>query len=131
MSRTMERVASRMCMQKDVGINGNLFGGTMMAWMDEACAVHAKEETMERFVVTMHFGEMVFHKPVREGDVVAFYCGKDVRGKTSLTFSVEARVEGMPVLTTDCTFVVVDEKGAKKGIDWEWVDERSGRFRDP
>jgi len=117
-ANNFERVSAHICMQKDVGINGNLFGGVILAWCDEACAIFAREKTHAPFVVTMRFGEMVFHKPVREGDVVSFHCGNIERGKHSISFSVEARNLNETVLSTSCTFVSVDASGKKAVIDW-------------
>jgi acyl-CoA thioesterase YciA len=117
--RKFERVTAHICMQKDVGINGNLFGGNMLAFLDEACAIFAREKSKQWYMVTLRFGEMVFHKPIKEGDIIVFYCGEQIRGKHSLTFSVMAKVFGELVLSTDCTFVAVDSNGKKEEIEWE------------
>jgi len=124
-TNNFERVSAHICMQKDVGINGNLFGGVILAWTDECCAIFARERTQSPFVVTMRFGEMVFHKPIREGDVVSFYCGNETRSKHSISFSVEARINSLVVLSTTCTFVAVDAEGKKTAIDWVKADEIS------
>lgn len=120
------RVSAHLCMQKDVGINGNLFGGVFLSWLDESCAIFAKERTQAPFVVTMRFGEIVFNKPVREGDVISFHCGNETRGKHSISFSVEAKNLTETVLSTTCTFVAVDINGKKIAIDWEKTNEISG-----
>jgi acyl-CoA thioesterase YciA len=36
-------VTKKIVMAKDIGIHGNLFGGTLMAWLDEAAAAYATE----------------------------------------------------------------------------------------
>ena len=37
----MKLISSHVCMTKDVGFHGNLFGGLMLSWLDEAGATLA------------------------------------------------------------------------------------------
>ena len=37
----MELISTRICMSKDVGVHGNLFGGIMLSWIDEAAGAEA------------------------------------------------------------------------------------------
>lgn len=115
----MKKITSKMCMTKDVGQHGYLFGGNMMAWMDEAAAIFAMQETGEE-VVSVRFAEMLFKHPVRERDVVEFYCDNLRRGRTSLTFEVIAIVRGERVFSTECTFVAIDVNAGMhpKVINW-------------
>jgi acyl-CoA hydrolase len=101
---------------KNTGLNGNLFGGEMLAWMDEIAAIYAHKETKEKHLVTLRFGEIKFLKPVKQGDIVNFYCGNVKMGKSSITFDIESRVNDEIVFKTDCTFVAICEKGDKKEI---------------
>lgn len=90
----------------------------MMAWIDEAAAIFAKDYTGERFMVTLRFGEFLFLHPVREGDVVHFWVSNPKIGKTSLNFDIEAvRTDGVKVVQTSCTFVAVDDNGKPKKIE--------------
>lgn len=111
------KVTSKICMTKDIGVNGNLFGGNMLAWMDEAAAIYARFITQEPRVVTVKFGEIVFLKPVKCNDMVDFYCDSEVIGNTSISFDIRACVSGRRVFETSCVFVAVDEEGKKKLID--------------
>ena len=113
-----EKVASRLCMIKDLGKYGNLFGGNMMAWIDEAAAIFAIKTSGEKNMVTLHYSEMTFRHPVKEGDIVDFFCSKVRRGVTSITFEIEAICAGRTVFCADCVFVAVDDDGQKKAIDW-------------
>jgi acyl-CoA thioesterase YciA len=115
----MEHVSSKLCLVKDVGVNGNLFGGNMMAWMDEIAAIYAMKITSENNLVTLRFGEILFKRPVKVNDIVDFYCEWDLRqGKTSIGFKIFALVDNEIVFNTDCTFVAVDGNGNKKDILW-------------
>ncbi len=113
------RVASRLCMTKDLGTYGNLFGGNMMAWIDEAAAIFAIRTTGEKNVVTLHYSAMTFRHPVKEGDIVEFLCSKVRRGVTSITFEIKAICGEKMVFCADCVFVAVDDHGIKKQIDWK------------
>ena len=69
----MEHVTSHLCMTRDLGVGGNLFGGTMMAWMDEAAGIYAHVYTSEPRMVTLKYAELLFRYPVRERDRVEIY----------------------------------------------------------
>lgn len=112
------KVTSKMCMTRDVGINGNLFGGNMLAWMDEAAAIYAMMATGEPNMVSVRFAEIVFRSPVKEGEVLNFYCENPRQGHTSFTFDISAEVNCEERFRTECTFVAVNEHGSKKVIDW-------------
>jgi acyl-CoA thioesterase YciA len=113
-----KRITSKICMTKDVGVNGNLFGGNMLAWMDEAAALYAMRMTGNQ-VVTLRYAESIFKRPVRSGDVIDFFCSNPRPGRTSLTFDISAEVRGEEYFRTECTFVAVDENCVKKAVDWE------------
>ena len=34
----MKLITKKICMTKDIGIHGNVFGGILMSWIDEAAA---------------------------------------------------------------------------------------------
>lgn len=105
-----ERVSAYICMTKDIGTGGNLFGGVMLAWMDEAAAIYAAGKIQQR-MVTLKYTEIVFRVPVRVGDLVEFHAGNERYGRTSFTFDLEGRVRGNVVFHTTGTFVAVDEQG--------------------
>jgi acyl-CoA thioesterase YciA len=111
------KVTSKICMTKDVGTNGNLFGGNMLAWMDEAAAIFAQQITGKK-VVSVRFAEIIFKKPVSQDDVIEFYCEKIKQGHTSVTFDIFAVVKNEEVFRTECTFVAVDNNGRKTPIEW-------------
>ncbi len=118
MDEKVVKVASRLCMIKDLGVSGNLFGGNMMAWLDEVAAIFAIQVTGEENMVTVHYSDMTFKQPVKERDIVDFYCGKVRRGTTSVTFEIMARCEEKTVFCADAVFVALDRNGMKKKIDW-------------
>ncbi len=113
----MELISTHICKGKDVGVHGNLFGGVMLSWLDEAGGAYAGQCCDTPRMVTVRMGETCFKKPIRVGHVIKIY-GEVVRiGTTSITLSLEARrhsvYNGTQVVacTTKIVFVRVDGDG--------------------
>ena len=71
--KTMNLLTKRIVMTKDIGIHGNLFGGTLMSWIDEAAAAYATEYCYTPNMVTVHVGELIFKKPLKAGQHLRIY----------------------------------------------------------
>ena len=101
----------------DLGANGNLYGGRMLDWLDEAGALFVHDIFNECFV-TWKIGETIFHKSVKAKSIVKFYVkNADVRN-SSIGFDIVVRTKNEKVITTSMVFVCVDpETGEKKNID--------------
>lgn len=104
-------VTACLCMTKDIGVDGNLFGGNMLSWLDEAAGIYAHRYTGIPRMVTLKFTELVFKCPVKVGELVDFYASNPALGRTSLTFDISGKVEDKIVVHTTCTFVAVDKNG--------------------
>ena len=113
---TEYRITAKMCMTKDVGTHGSLFGGIMMGWMDEAGAIFARRLTGEQHVVTVKFSEILFKNPVKVGQIVDFFACDPRLGRTSVTFDLKGMVGDTVVVRTTCTFVALDEAGHPKPV---------------
>ena len=104
-------------MGKDIGIHGNVFGGLLMSWIDEAAAAAATEYCSTPNMVTLRVGELIFKKPLKSGNHLRIYCEVARLGNTSIDLKVEARKfnvysgEETVVCTTNITFVRIDEDG--------------------
>ena len=102
---------------QDVGYHGNLFGGVMLAWLDEAAAAYAAQVADTPRMVTKHIAGLTFEKPVRPGQIIKIYGNVAKVGKTSLTLDIQARRHSVyngtqkTVLTTQITFVRIDGDG--------------------
>lgn len=110
------KITSKICMVKDLGLNGNLFGGNMLAWVDEAASIFAHKTTGEPKMVTLKFEEIVFMRPVKQGDIIDFYCTNYEIGSKSITIQLMVCVETSVVFRTSCVFVAVDDEGHSKPI---------------
>jgi acyl-CoA thioesterase YciA len=122
MDKPMELITRRLCLIKDTGHAGVLWGGTMMAWVDEAGAIYAGRQVRNPLMVTKAFTEIDFQSRVVPGDMVSFY-GRVARvGRTSL--SIDLRVTATHpaednerlVLSVTGVFVAIDEAGKKAEI---------------
>lgn len=115
-----------LAMPADTNPSGDIFGGWIMAQMDMAGGILAKEVAQSR-VVTVAVDSIHFIKPVHVGEVVCCY-GKVQRvGTTSLTIHLEVWVKqvlhkdnGRPrqfkVTQAAFTYVSVDADGRKQPI---------------
>ncbi len=98
-------------MPRDTNAHGTIFGGILLAYLDQAGAI-ATRAHCER-VVTVKMAEVVFHEPVLVGDVVSFYSSVTRIGRTSITVHVTVEAERWrgtkaPVRVTDADIVYVN-----------------------
>jgi len=113
----VELISTHFCKAANVGYHGNLFGGTMLAWLDEAGVSFACQICDTPRMVTKKISEVVFHKPVRPGQIIKIYGEVKVVGNRSITIHLQARRHSVysggqkTVLTTDMTFVRIDGDG--------------------
>ncbi|GKH61226.1 acyl-CoA thioesterase [Campylobacter ureolyticus] len=114
-------------MPKDTNPAGNIFGGWILAQIDKAGAVAAREVAPIR-VVTISFKEVIFKEPVFVGDLVSCYAKIIGVGKTSIRVKVDVIVQRLnednkvvkiPVTSAEVTYVSVDRAGNKRVIDEE------------
>ena len=118
----MNLVTKKIVMAKDIGIHGNLFGGTLMAWIDEAAAAFATEYCYTPNMVTVRVGEFIFKKPLKAGQHIRIYAEVTKLGNTSITLAMEAYKyslysgEETLVCSTNTTFVRIDDDGTPKPI---------------
>ena len=113
----MELISQHICKGKNIGVHGNLFGGIMLSWLDEAGAAFAAQCCDTPRMVTVRMGETLFKKPVRPGHLIKIYGEVTRIGKTSVTVKLEARrhsvYNGTQVVacSSELVFVRVDGDG--------------------
>ncbi|APG27122.1 acyl-CoA thioesterase [Syntrophotalea acetylenivorans] len=112
-----------LAMPADTNVNGDIFGGWIMAQMDIAGGIMSKQITGTR-TVTVAVESMKFIKPVQIGDIVTCY-GNVVRvGNTSVTLDIEVWVEAplrnskqacpsFKVTEAKFAYVAIDDQGKK------------------
>jgi acyl-CoA thioesterase YciA len=87
-----ELVYRSIAMPADANVNGDVFGGWVMAQMDLGASVIAVK-TAGRRVVTVAVDAMSFLYPIRVGDLVSYYGQLDSIGRTSMKINIEVWVE--------------------------------------
>jgi acyl-CoA thioesterase YciA len=108
-------------MPADTNANGDIFGGWVMARMDQAGGIAGVERAQGR-VVTIAVEAMTFIRPVRVGDVLEVYTDVFHVGRTSMKIHVEAWAQRFRSIhrdkVTEATFVFVaiDEDGRPRPV---------------
>lgn len=98
----------------DLNVNGTLFGGRCLAWVDEEAAIYAALETRHKRVVTKSISAINFVAPAFQGDVVEIGVALKKVGKTSITLEVQVRdltTQKVIVNIDEMVFVTLDERG--------------------
>ena len=115
-------IARHIVAVKDLGGADRLFGGTMLAWLDEAGASYAMIQARVTGLVTRHIEEMDFIAPGRMGDVLGIYGRVAKMGKTSISIEMQVLAEDpassatREIVHTTFVFVAVDKWGKKTSI---------------
>ena len=111
----------RLVLPEDLNQYGALFGGRLLAWVDEACWIAASLEHPECRFVTIAMNEVVFRHSVREGTILTIVSKKAKTGTTSVTYEVRVFKgkpdDGDPIFTTLVTFVNLSETGDKSPLN--------------
>ena len=102
---------------EDLNPNQTLFGGKLLAWIDEEAVIYAIVQLENPHVVTKYMSEINFISAPRQGDIIELGIEAVNFGKTSLTLRVEVRnkLNRKPILSIDkMVFVNLDENGNTK-----------------
>jgi len=109
-------ITTKVVLPNDTNTLGNLFGGQLLAWMDEIASVAAHRHC-KRVVVTASVNNVSFQKPINHASIVT------LEAKVSRSFSssmevfvdvfVEDQVTGIREKCNEAiyTFVAVDQHG--------------------
>lgn len=115
---------------EDLNPNGTLFGGRLLAWIDEEAALYTLIQLENKHIVTKFISEINFMSSAKQGDVVELGMEAVQFGKSSLTLRCEARnkMTRETILTIDKIIMVnlgEDGKPTPHGkTEIEFVDDR-------
>ena len=119
----MEYITTKICQAGQIGIHGNLFGGIMLSWFDEAGASLAAYLCSTPNLVTVKMDEVIFKKPVKTGDHIRFFGRVRDIGTSSISLVLEARRFLFDsgnyelVCTTEIIYVRINKQGKPVPID--------------
>ncbi|MCC2095524.1 MAG: acyl-CoA thioesterase [Hyphomicrobiales bacterium] len=108
-------------MPADTNANGDIFGGWVMAHMDQAGGIAGVERAQGR-VVTVKVDSMTFIAPMKVGDVLEIYTTIESVGRTSMKIRIEAWAQRFQTTRSDkvtdalFTFVAVDDNGKPRPV---------------
>lgn len=106
----------RLVLPGDLNQYGFLFGGRLLAWIDEASWIAASLAYPDCQFVTVAMDTVEFHHSVREGTILTIQCQRNREGTTSVTYAVavfDCKSPSAPIFSTSVTFVRVDSSGQK------------------
>lgn len=102
---------------EDLNPNGTLFGGKLLAWIDEELALYTIIQLQNTKVVTKYMSEINFKSSARQGDIVEIGIDVVKFGNTSLVLKCAVRnmMTREIIITIDKTTMVnLDEDGKPK-----------------
>ncbi|WP_299519059.1 hotdog domain-containing protein [Winogradskyella sp.] len=102
---------------EDLNPNGTLFGGELLAWIDEEVALYTIIQLENSKIVTKFISEINFMASAKQGDIVEIGIEVIKFGKTSITMKCEARnkMTRETILTVDnITMVNLGSDGKPK-----------------
>ncbi|CEJ14133.1 putative acyl-CoA thioester hydrolase [bacterium YEK0313] len=108
-------------MPADTNANGDIFGGWVMARMDQAGGMAGVDRAQGR-VVTIAVEAMTFIRPMRVGDVLEVYTEVFHVGRTSMKIHIEAWAQRFrthvreKVTEATFAFVAIDDDGRPRPV---------------
>ena len=115
---------------EDLNPNGTLFGGKLLAWIDEELALYTIIQLENTKIVTKYMSEINFKSSARQGDIIEIGIDVVKFGKTSLTLICEARnmMTRETIITIESTTMVnlgIDGKPKPHGkTEIEYIKDR-------
>ncbi|EDP70892.1 long-chain acyl-CoA thioester hydrolase family protein [Flavobacteriales bacterium ALC-1] len=93
---------------EDLNPNGTLFGGQLLAWIDEEAALYTIIQLENSKIVTKYISEINFMASAKQGDIVEIGIEVTKFGKSSITMKCEARnkMTRETILTVDNIIMV-------------------------
>ena len=85
-----EIVTRHIVMDRDLNAFGNLFGGSMLAWLDEGSALYVMDKIGYADFVTVSMDDVKFRSPAHRGDAVVLYSRILHTGGSSITVGTRA-----------------------------------------
>jgi acyl-CoA thioesterase YciA len=118
---------------EDLNANGTLFGGRLLAWIDEEAALYTIVQLENSKVVTKYMSEINFTASAKQGDIIEIGMEVVKFGNSSVTLRSEVRnkMTHETIITVDRIIMVnLDDEGnpAPHGkTRVEYVRERLSR----
>jgi len=99
---------------EDLNSNNTLFGGKLLAWIDEEAALYTVVQLENLHVVTKYMSEINFMSSAKQGDIIEIGIEVVKFGTTSLVLRSEVRnkmTHELIITVNNITMVNLDEHG--------------------
>jgi acyl-CoA thioesterase YciA len=117
---------------EDLNPNGTLFGGKLLAWLDEELALYTIIQLENSRIVTKHMSEINFRSSARQGDIIEIGIDVVKFGRSSIELICEARnmmTRETIITIASTTMVNLGDDGKPKAhgkTEIEYVKDRIG-----
>ena len=111
-----------LAMPADANPEGDIFGGWLLSQMDIAGGMVTHHFSKGR-VATVAIDSMVFHQPVKVGDILCCYADIEKVGRSSMTLRIQAWIireaggERVKVTEGIFTYVAIGPDGRPRPLD--------------
>ena len=115
---------------EDLNPNGTLFGGKLLAWLDEELALYTIIQLENPRIVTKYMSEINFRSSAKQGDIIEIGIDVVKFGTSSITLKCEARnmMTRETIISIDSTTMVsLGEDGKPKAhgkTEIEYIKDR-------
>ena len=102
---------------EDLNPNGTLFGGRLLEWIDEECALYSIVQLENPKTVTKYMSEIDFRSSAHQGDIIEIGIEVLKFGSASLSLKCEVRnkMTHETIITVDkIVMVALDKEGKPK-----------------
>lgn len=110
----MEYRTRKVVKPSDLNPMNALFGGRLLAWVDEECVIYCGCQLQHTRLVTKYMSEINFVSPAHQSDVVEIGVETVSLGRTSITVRCEVRnrdTQSTILSIEKVVFVALDAKG--------------------
>ncbi|HMI07721.1 MAG TPA: hotdog domain-containing protein [Flavobacterium sp.] len=119
---------------EDLNPNGTLFGGKLLAWIDEELALYSIIQLENTRIVTKHMSEINFRSSAQQGDIVEIGIDAVKFGNSSITLKCEVRniMTRETIITIDSiTMVSLGEDGKPRAHGKTEIEDIEDRLGSP
>ncbi len=101
-------ITQHLVKSEDLNHHGTLYAGRAAEWFVESGFIAAASLTKPENIVCLKIHGMAFTRPIRLGELVAYYSKIVDTGKTRLVANIQMQASGQKVVEGFITFVHVD-----------------------
>ncbi|MCF4101684.1 acyl-CoA thioesterase [Gillisia sp. M10.2A] len=118
---------------QDLNPNGSLFGGRLLEWIDEECALYSIIQLENPKVVTKFMSEINFKSSASQGDIIEIGIDVVKFGNASLTLRCEVRnkMSRETIITIEnIVMVSLDKNGKPRAHGKSKIEYVKDRLKD-